>query len=382
MLNRLGLLFFAAAMASTALFGVLKPVFNWDMFPYIALAQHGAGVDDTVRHDRAYQLVHTTVPPQDWVLLTQSNDYRTTLYANPQAFENVLGMYRIKVGYVAAARALNAFVPTVSAYRMINLIALVALSVVVIWWMSIGSFGRAGFFLVPVLLIAKLPSAAQIITPDLLCASFAVAGLALLRRGPWVLASLCFAAATLTRPDFIFFPGVWLAVALLMRVGVKEAASCFAATAAAYGMTMLVGDYPGWWPHFSVSLVEKVVDLRSVAPFTLGAYVHALTSAMIANVITQVWPALVTLLAACWFSLRDRQDRTLRSRQADGLFFALILSLGARCIVFPVPDDRIYLPTVIMLALMVVERWGMPFSGATHRGAPEQHNGSVTASAP
>jgi hypothetical protein len=60
--------------------------------------------------------------------------------------------------------------------------------------------------------------------------------------------------------------------------------------------------------------------------------------------------------------LQDRQGD--RSRQADGLFFALILSLAARCVIFPMPDDRLYLPTVIMLALMVVERWGAQFSEA------------------
>jgi hypothetical protein len=319
-------------------------------------------MDDAARHDRAYQRVYAAAPAKDWALLTQANDYRAHQYANPHMFNTQLGMYRIKVGYIAAARALNAFVPTISALRLINLFALIMLSAAMMWWMRIGRFARAAFFLVPVLLIAKLPSAAQIITPDLLCASFAVAGLALLRRGPWPLASACFAAATLARPDFILFPGAVLAVALLMRTGMKEAASCFAAAAAAYGLTMLVGDHPGWWPHFSVSLIERADDLRTVPPFSFGAYLRGFTRAMLANVTTQIWPALVLLLAACWLSLQDRQGD--RSRQADGLFFALILSLAARCVIFPMPDDRLYLPTVIMLALMVVERWGAQFSEA------------------
>ena len=362
MLDRLGLVFFAAAMVSSALVGALRPVFNWDMIPYVALTEKRSGMDDTVRHDRAYEVVQAAAPAKDWALLTQANHYRAVQYANAHAFDTQLGMYRVKVGYIAAARALNAFVPTVGAYRLINLIALIVLSVAVIWWMSVGRFGRAAFFLVPVLLIAKLPAAAQIITPDLLCASFAVAGLALLRRGPWLLASVCFAAATLIRPDFILFPGAFLAVALLMRTGAKEAAICFIAAAAAYGITMLLGDYPGWWPQFSVSLVERVDDLHSVPPFSLGAYLHGFAKAMVANVTTQIWPAVVMLLACCWLWSQDRQGH--RSRQADEIFFALILSLAARCLVFPMPDDRLYLPTMIMLSLMVVERWGMPFSGA------------------
>lgn len=355
MLDRLGLLFFAIAMVSTALLGVLRPVFNWDMIPYVALAEERPGMDNVMRHDRAYRLVHAAAPTQDWALLTQAGHYRAHQYADAEAFDTQLGMYRIKVGYVAAARALNPFVPTIHAYRLINLLALILLSAAAIWWMHVGGFGRAAFFLVPVLLIAEMPAAAQLITPDLLCASFAVAGLALLRRGPWPLAAACFAAATLIRPDFIFFPAAWLAVALAKRTGTREAAGCFAAAAAAYGVTMLAGEYSGWWPHFSVSLIERVDDLRTVPPFSPAAYLHGFARAMITNVITQTWPALVLLLTACWLSLRDRKGR--RPDEAEGLFLALILSLGARCVVFPMPDDRLYLPTIVMLSLLVVERW-------------------------
>jgi hypothetical protein len=366
MLDRLGLLFFAITMVSTALLGVLRPVFNWDMIPYVALAEERPGMDDAMRHDRAYQLVHAAAPAQDWTLLIQAGRYRVRQYADAEAFDTQLGMYRIKVGYVAAARALNPFVPTIEAYRLINLLALTGLSVVAIWWMHVGQFGRAAFFLVPILLIAELPSAAQLVTPDLLCASFAAAGLALLRRGSWRLAAACFTAATLTRPDFIFFPAAWLAVALSTRTSRKEAVSCFAATAAAYGLTMLMGDYSGWWPHFSVSLIERVDDLRAVPPFSLEAYLRGFAVAMVANVTSQIWPALVLLLTACWLSLRDRQGP--RQDQADGLFLALILSLAARCIVFPMPDDRLYLPTMIMLSLLTVERWATRANEAKSKG--------------
>jgi hypothetical protein len=268
-------------------------------------------------------------------------------------------MYRIKVGYIEVARALRAFVPTVLAFRLINLLALAILSAAMIWWMRVGGFGRAAFFLVPILLLAKLPATARIITPDLLCVSFAIGGLALLRRGRWPLAAACFAAATLVRPDFILFPGALLAVALLTRTTAKEAAFCFAAAAAAYGLTMLAGGYPGWWPHFSFALVEELGDLRSAPPFSFEAYVRGFERGMLSNVATQMWPTIVALLIGCWLLLPVRRDR--QPRQADWLFLALVLSLAARCLVFPLPEDRLYLPTIIMLALLVSERWRTQF---------------------
>ena len=367
-LDRLGLLFLAAAMVSIAVYSSLQPRFNWDMIPYVALVE--GGTNPTVAHDRAYRLVHATVPAQDWIKLTQRSPYRRAQYANVSAFDTQLGMYRIKVGYIQAARALRAFVPTVRAYRLINLFALAMLSAVMIWWMLVGGFGRAAFFLVPIFVLAGLPATARLLTPDLLCASLAVAGLALLRRGPWPLAAACFAAATLVRPDFIFLPAALLAVALLMRTSTKEALSCFAAAAVAYGLTMLAGDHPGWWPHFSLALVERSSDLRSAPPFSFEAYMSGFKRGMLSNVKTQMWPSIVALLAGCWLLLPVRRGH--QPRQADWLFLALVLSLAARCVVFPLPEDRVYLATVIMLALLISERWGTQFPDAESDGATSE----------
>lgn len=82
-------------------------------------------------------------------------------------------------------------------------------------------------------------------------------------------------------------------------------------------------------------------------------------SGMFVNVTTQTWPALAVLLAACRWSLRGRRDR--RWDQADGLFLALLLSLAMRCVIFPIPDDRLYLPTILLLSLLTIERWGEAF---------------------
>ncbi len=362
MLDRFGLAFFAAAMIAIALLGVLRPMFNWDMIPYVALAEERAGANDTLRHDRAYQLVRAAVPAKEWAQLTESDGYRSVQYMNAQAFDTQLGMYRIKVGYIAAARVLSTFFPTVMSYRLINVLALMMLLGAVMWWMIIGHFGRTALFLVPVLLIARLPLAARLITPDLLCTAFAIAGLALLRRGPWPLAAICFAATTVIRPDFILFPGSLFAVALVKRCGRKEAGSCFAAATAAYATTTLIGHYPGWWPYFSQTLIEYRADMHSIPPFSLAAYLHALTTAMATNIAVLTWPALVMLLAICWLQLQNRDG--YRPPQGRRIFVALMLSLAGRCIVFPITEDRLYLPTVVMLALMVVERWAMPFREA------------------
>ncbi|HYD24233.1 MAG TPA: hypothetical protein VEB68_05515 [Croceibacterium sp.] len=244
--------------------------------------------------------------------------------------------------------------PTITALRAVNFVALALLTGVALAWMAAGGFGRAGFFLAPVTMLGEVPAALRMVTPDLLCVSLAVAGLAALRRGPWPLAAGCCALATLERPDFVLFPAALLGVALVARSGVRAAAGCLGAAALAYAATMLAGDHPGWWVHFSVSLIERPADFAAAPPFSLDAYLRAFARANYGNLATQGWPALALLLAACWLLLRERWA----DRQADLLFAALLLSLAARCVVFPMPDDRLYLPTVMMLAMLVAERWG------------------------
>ena len=355
--DRIGIAFFVLAMVLIGSIAARKPAYNWDMIPYIALADDRPGIDATARHADAYRRVQAVVPAQDWVLLTRSSPYRTAQHANPAAFETQLGMYRVKIGYIDAARMIAARVPPDRAYRTLNLIALVLCSAAVTWWMIAARSGRTAFVLVPIMVLAKIVPAAQIVSPDLLCTALAVAGLALLRRDRWVVASLVFAAATLTRPDFALLPGAMLVVAWSTRKDVVAATSIAAAAAAAYAVTMLVGDYPGWWPHFSESLIERVADLRTIPPFSAGAYLHALARAMVANFETQTWPALIMAMASGWLSLSHWPRSGYRWHRADALFVALLLSLGARCVLFPMPDDRLYLPTVLMLALLLVERW-------------------------
>jgi hypothetical protein len=43
------------------------------------------------------------------------------------------------------------------------------------------------------------------------------------------------------------------------------------------------------------------------------------------------------------------------------LFVALVLSLAARCVIFPLPEARLYLPTMMMIIMLVAERWSPRF---------------------
>jgi hypothetical protein len=372
-LDRLGLLLLAATVVVTAVLATARPAYNWDMLPYAALASETAAMDAVARHDEAYRLVGAAAPAADWALLTQASEYRIEQFADADAFDSQLGMYRIKPAYILASRTLARWMPAIDAFRLLNLIALAVLLTATAWWMIRGGFGRMAFLAAPAFMLAALPEAARIVTPDLLCAAFALSGLALLRNGRWIEAAACFGAATATRPDFAVFPAALLAVSLLLHSERKEAAACLAVSAAGYALAMLSGDHPGWWPHFSASLIGRLGDLANAPPFTVEAYTGAIGRGLFLNATTQNWPWLALLLSGAWLALLDRPVHRLR--QPDVLFLALIASLAARCVIFPEPADRVYMPTIMMLAMLVAERWGVQMavvhdSKASDRPAP------------
>ena len=88
----------------------------------------------------------------------------------------------------------------------------------------------------------------------------------------------------------------------------------------------------------------------------MEVYSGAVARALFYNATGNNWLALAVLLGGSWLALRGRPAHRLG--QADVLVLALLASLAARCVVFPELSDRIYLPTIAMLAMLVAERWG------------------------
>jgi hypothetical protein len=354
-LDRFGVLFLAIVLASIAVWAIVRPVYNWDILPYVAIASEAPSMDATARHANAYRFVEAAAPAHDWAVMTQANTYRIAMFSNPEAFDSQLAVYRIKPGYTLAGRALAMVMPAPGAFRAVNVIALAALFAVVAVWMFVGGFGRTAFFVVPIFVLAGLPVAGRMVTPDVLCAALALAGLVLIRWDRWLPAALCFATATATRPDFILFPAAVVVVALLARNSWRGFCACFVASLAGYGIAMLVGGFPGWWPHFTSALIELRQDYGDAPPFSIEAYLAAVRGAWLTSATERHWPFLILLLGAVWLALRDRP--TERIRQADVLVGGLMLSVAARCVIFPLPDERLYLPTIMMLAMLVAERW-------------------------
>jgi len=368
-LDRAALILFACAMAALAVMSAFTPKINWDGVAYTALIQEKPGMTDVQVHDRAYSAIHSAITPRQWAEVTTGSPWIQMQFNNPAQFSQELGMYRIKIGYVYVARVVASILPPLSALRVVNSIALALIAFVAICWMIAGRFEQSAFFVFPAWMAVQLYEASQLTTPDMLNAALALAGLFLLRTGRATLAALVFALATITRLDFIVFPACFLAVALIARTDRKAATLSFLLPAAATVAVMFGVDHPSWWDHFNFSLGQ--VDLTQAQPFSIHSYLIDLAHGL-DKMAALAWPGVALLCVAAWLLIPGVDWRS--PTKADVLLMALLLSLAARCFVFPLPEARLYLPTMMMIIMLVAERWSPRFQSAL--GSPVSSAGS------
>ncbi|MEO0980396.1 MAG: hypothetical protein AAFY24_24245, partial [Pseudomonadota bacterium] len=120
-------------------------------------------------------------------------------------------------------------------------------------------------------------------------------------------------------------------------------------------------DHPGWWPHFYFSNVEYQDDMRGFDPaFSAVLYVKALVVNLARTVQAFNWlMVLAIFLLGFWLLLRG--GRTVTKGQWIAVI-AITLCIGGKFVTFPLPDDRIYLPYMLPLLIVLMEIWKPVFS--------------------
>ena len=352
-IDRLSLISFAIFIAALAATSVLFPITNYDMIPYAGLVGERPGMSDAAVHQQAYASVQAAVPPEKFAKLTLQNEYARRQYTDVEAFSKELTMYRVKIGYIGLGRLLGLAMTPISALRWINALSLAVVGFVSISWMRRAKFEQAALFVAAAWLATQLLQISQAVIPDLLTAACLLAGLALLRTNRWLFAAIAFGAATLVRADSVIFPVAFLAIALVTRTCVKAAVAAFALSFAAYLATTIGYHHPGWWAHFSFSILGGSV--YNPPPFSVLTYARGVASALV-KISSEAWPWLAVMCLGGWLLMYRRWE------EADAIFAGLLLSLALRLLIFPLPEERFYLPTMMMLVMLVAERWSPRFN--------------------
>ncbi|BCH16189.1 hypothetical protein [Mesorhizobium sp. L-2-11] len=331
----------------TAVMAWFIPDANWDMLPYLAIAEEGSYRDVQALHDYAYGMVRGGVSAGDYkALIDDGGGFRSHMAGNAADFHSLLGMYRIKFLYAEILSTMSSVMSPVEAMRAVSVLSVLVFGAIALLWLrSEGALALAPV-VGAVLMMAEFGDAARAATPDLLCSALFLGGLFTYVRGREVATAILLFLAFMARPDNIVFLTVFAVLLVAFRQKAWGALAGFAASLVAYFAISHWTQHPGWWPHLWFSSIEQHYNMNGFdPPFSAVAYLRAFAVSMVRAVSLNSWVGTSVLaLAGCYAASRAGFKL---DRRAGILFAALVLGVLAKFTVFPIHDTRIYFPNLI-----------------------------------
>ena len=364
--ERLGVFAMVAVVLMLAAVTWLRPGYNWDMLPYIAVALEDR-IDDPVRlHAEAWAEIEKGATEGDLKKLRYDQGYQQHQWENPVDFATQLSMYRVKLGYIAAMRALAPFTGLDKAAILLSIVPSLVFGAFCLYWLKRENALQGALVLAPALGLADYLHMTTLVSPDMITALLLVAAVYFLTRSRDALACLLLYAAIFFRPDSLILIFALLITAFVF--GWRKAP--FVVTFVAAFLTAMViakaGGHPGWWAHFYFSCIETQNSMAGFKPpFSLAVmlkgYVNGAMNALSGN----HW---IELLAACllgWRLLATTGRGT--GPRFNALMFALAIAVAGKFASFPLPEDRYYFALVAGMILLIVTNWKPQFSSAPSR---------------
>lgn len=368
--TRIGAAAFALYILFTAATALFMPDANWDMLPYLAVAEESSYPDPQALHDFAYGAVKAGVSAGEYKALTDDGGgYRSHMAGNAAEFHSMLGMYRIKFLYAEILSTLSAVMSPVQAMHAVSAFSVLLFGAIAFWWLrSQGALALAPL-VGAVLIMADFGDVARASTPDALCAAVFLGGLFAYMRGREALTALLLFLAFMVRPDNIVFLAIFAVLLVAFRQKSWGALVGFAASFIAYFAISRWAGHPGWWPHLWFSSIEQHYNMDGFEPpFSIVAYLKAFAASFVHAVAWNTWVGVSVLALAGWFAASRAGFRL--DRRAGILLAALVLGVLAKFAVFPIHDTRIYfpnlLPPFLLLAAPLMALWASATSD-THR---------------
>lgn len=333
----------------------LRPIHNWDTLAYLGVvARDWLGMTDPQAiHAYAYDTVLAAVSPGAFEELTQMDEYRQRQFADPAAFNSMLGMYDVKWGYVALLAALGPIVGAYEAGFLINVFAAALLSASLIWWFAQTRMLHLAFVAPALMMLSNIVGFGTADIPDFLMFALTITGVLLIDLRRDVLGLVALFSAVIVRPDSIAFIGVLMAMAWFFadRISWKVAIT-FVAAFVSYSVIKSAGTHPGWWVHAWFSIYRYEHTLEGFDPdFSLRIYAIGFVWNLVRGALENEWLGIIALLVMSWgfmqrFGLRMELRRTV-------LLSALLVGTLAKYVVFPMHDTRFYIALLFPAALLM-----------------------------
>ncbi|HBR96481.1 MAG TPA: hypothetical protein DD979_03770 [Gammaproteobacteria bacterium] len=292
--------FFVFTMALLG-YALKNPIHNWDLIAYVGSVKSFETDDKQLISDYAYSELRAYADDETYERLTASSAYRTTLYADPESFHQVLPWFQIRPIYTGLMYGLNTL--GVNIFTAGHLIS--ALSVFAGLWVFYVAFkpyvSTSLWFSAPFFVMMNgVVEVARLGTPDALAFLYTAVLTLLFLRGKrqllWLLPLSIF-----IRTDMIFFVGLMLGYLFLRQrdYRIATAVSLLATVAIYLAVNRYFGNY-GW---ATVFYLVFITDMHLNYPadtdiqISLAQYVNSVMSGIMDILVNDGFDAFAGLFA-------------------------------------------------------------------------------------
>jgi len=231
MIFRYGILI--ATAIAILMYGVLKPLRNWDMVAYVATAYHKDGYRGADLARETYGDIRKTVSSARFAVLT-TGEYRETVFKDPVSLEQQIPFYSIRVAYIELIRLLKKTGLSYTRSTFVISACFAALSVLALGLLILKTSVPIGMLPI-VAAVTGYTDLARLSTPDAMACFFSLLGIySLMAKGRMVFPVA--AILPLIRTDLILLSGFLMGYYILR--GKRLLASLF--LLAAVGFYILV----------------------------------------------------------------------------------------------------------------------------------------------
>ena len=351
-----GPLLLFAVFGAVALFSWLKPGHNWDVVAYLAAAMKNqfATFDDV--HRQVFSTLKVGLPDADYQALISGDEYRMRQFADPSALQSMIGMYDIKWLYVKLLSVLGPQLGWLNAVLTINLVSIALLFFSVWAWLSRFKILALAPLVVGLFLALGLADAYRVSTPDFLAIALMTSGVLMLDRGRVVASLAPFTLAVLARPDGAAAVCMIALLLITMRdPRWRHGALMFGLAVGAYMFAKASSTSPGWWPHLWFSTYQMRDTMEGFAPaFSMEIYLKAFAYNFGRAMTENNWLGfyVAAIVASVWIVSESKTDERIRNPRMV-IVSALILSVAAKFVLFPLHDTRTYLPILFPMMLLI-----------------------------
>lgn len=335
----------------------LRPVFNWDVLAYLGTTVQASMSNPAEIHAYAYGVVKEAVPPEAFAELTGAGSYRIRQFTDPEAFVSMLGMYEMKWLYISLMKWFTPFVGAYNSTYVINIIALLVLTVSVGLWLRATRLSGYAPLVVALFFVLQFSGFYATQQPDFLGNALLIASLLSYERKRNVQGSVLMLLTVLTRPDQVATAGVLMACGWLLR---DRSTPLFAATfLASLAAWFLIGQMThgvGYWSHVWFSTYQIQDTMVGFHPeFSPLVYLVAIGFNIYRSLFENTWLAAYGLGLAWAGYLYFNVPIGDRRRQV--LLLTALLAIAAKFAVFPLSDGRIYFAQLTVFFLVAFAAW-------------------------